>query len=158
MRTNTRTCWGAGVRCVKIHFNTIRSNQSHSTLPGCLIRRLRLHSAGAAAALGAIYQFEEVASLWLMARMGVVPFRYLVLKEDTSENELFFKNTLYVALGLGLLFMVPPLAANLYGDNGLFFWFRDLYAEVRRKKSTASVSKTQRTAYTFANPQSTPPP
>jgi hypothetical protein len=60
-----------------------------------------------------------------MYRMGLMPLRYLVLKEDASENDVYLKRTLTVALGLGLLFMIMPLAADLYGDNGLFFWFQD---------------------------------
>ena len=92
---------------------------------GCLIRGSRLQSPAALTALAAIFQCEEVACLWLMYRMSLVPLRYLVLKEDASQNVVYLKRTLTVALGLGLLFMVMPLGADLYGDNGLFFWFQD---------------------------------
>lgn len=117
--------------------------------------------------LGALQQLEEVASLWIKYRMGEMPFRFLVLKDDTSDMGYFLHGTLKGVAGLGLLFTVPPLAgalgalarvcvswvgchpsvsgfttiiahkstrthtANIYGDNGLYFWFRYYHAEVR---------------------------
>lgn len=63
-------------------------------------------------ALGAVYQLEEVANLLLMYGMGQVPFRYLVQKDDTSEPDVIFWDTLKSALGVGLLFMLPPLAGE----------------------------------------------
>jgi hypothetical protein len=62
--------------------------------------------------LGCLYQLEEVANLSLMYRMSEVPLRYLVLKDDASEPDRALVDTVKSALGLGLLFTLPPLAGR----------------------------------------------
>ena len=53
--------------------------------------------------LGALFQFEEVVSLWLNLCIVLVPFSYLVKKEDASESNVHYTTTLKIGLGLGLL-------------------------------------------------------
>lgn len=64
--------------------------------------------------LGALQQLEEVASLWLKFRMSEMPFRFLVLKDDTSDMGYFLRGTLKGVAGLCLLFTVPPLAGAFW--------------------------------------------
>lgn len=87
-------------------------------LAGCLVRGTALQTPAAAAALGALFQLEEVANLWLMFRMGQLPFQFLVLKDDASEVDVFYMKTLRGGLALGLLFTVPVLAGKIRNPAG----------------------------------------
>lgn len=87
-------------------------------LAGCLVRGTALQTPAAAAALGALFQLEEVANLWLMFRMGQLPFEFLVLKDDASEVNVFFAKTLQGGLALGLLFTIPVLAGEIRNHAG----------------------------------------
>lgn len=99
-----------------IHTHT----HTHTRTAGCLVRRRPGGvPPGVATLLGFLFQLEESLVLWLMWRVTVVPYRYLVRKDDASENDVFFANTLKGGLAVGIAFSIPPLAgASPWGAGG----------------------------------------
>lgn len=73
-------------------------HNTHDDGPGYFVRRAGKPLPGVPTLLGLLFQFEESVMLWVMIRSVLVPYQYIVQRDDASENQVCWRRCLLLEL------------------------------------------------------------